>query len=553
MPRASTAVKVASIEEYLRGLCQQGDPEKLLRAAMDVIGRLSERLDAQLRARFSPKSEKIDPAQLQLVLAELAREQGLVAAETTAAETPAPSDEPAVRPKRIRENHPGRRPLPADLPREEQRRRPEQTDCGACGKALHTIREEKSELLEWVPGHFQVLVEVREVLACSCGDSKPVTATAGPRVIEGGLPGPGLVALVLISKYRDHLPLERQAKIYQRFGVDLSPKTIVGWVEAGAWMLSPIAKLIHERVLASHVVQADDTHILVLQPGDEKKKGGKGTSRGRIWAFVGDGSFVSYAYAPNWRGEHPQKLLEGRTGWLQGDGYAGYAELYAREGGPVEVGCWMHGRRGLKQAFDGGDRRAARGLELIAEMYQVERVSKELGETFEQRRLRREQDTRPILNRLGEWIAEMSREAPKRTPLGKALFYLAHRWTALTRFFEDGALELDNGAVERAVRGIAIGRRNWLFAGSDAGAERAAVIYTLIESAVLHGHEPWAYISDVLAKLAAGWPQRRLDELLPDRWTPTSHASSPGAAQYEHPCGDLAVTGILDEHDAPAG
>jgi len=179
-------------------------------------------------------------------------------------------------------------------------------------------------------------------------------------------------------------------------------------------------------------------------------------------------------------------------------------------------------------------------------------VSKELGETFEQRRLRREQDTRPILNRLGEWIAEMSREAPKRTPLGKALFYLANRWTALTRFFEDGALELDNGAVERAVRGIAIGRRNWLFAGSDAGAERAAVVYTLIESAVLHGHEPWAYLSDVLAKLAAGWPQRRLAELLPDRWAPTSPAASPGTAQHEHPRTALSVAGIVDDDDAPA-
>lgn len=134
---------------------------------------------------------------------------------------------------------------------------------------------------------------------------------------------------------------------------------------------------------------------------------------------------------------------------------------------------------------------------------------------------------RPILNKLGEWIAEPSRGAPQRTPLGKALFYIANRWTALTRFLEDGALELDNGAVERAVRGIAIGRRNWLFAGSDAGAERAAVIYTIIESAVLHGHEPWAYLSDVLAKLAAGWPQRRLDELLPDRWTPASATASP--------------------------
>lgn len=524
MPRASAAVRIETIEQYLRGLSEQGDAEKLLVAAMDVISRLSERLDAQLRARYGTKSEKIDPAQLQLMLAELAREQS---GEMPSAEMPAPSDEPAVRPKPVRDNHPGRRPLPADLPREESRRRPEQTHCCECGKHLHAIREERSELLEWVPGHFKVMAEVREVMACSCGQSAPVTAAAGPRVIEGGLPGPGLVTQVMIAKYRDSLPVERQAQIYKRHGVDISPKTMIGWIEAGAWLLAPLAAALHERVLASHVVQTDDTHILVLQPGDEKKKGGKGTSRGRIWAFVGDGRFASYAYAPNWRAEHPQKLLEGRTGWLQADGYAGYAALYEREGGPVEVGCWMHARRGFKQALDGGDRRAARAIELIADMYQVERVSKELGESFEQRRIRREQDTRPLLAELGQWIADTSREAPQRTPLGKALFYTARRWTALTRFLEDGALEVDNGAVERAIRGIAIGRRNWLFAGSDAGAERAAVIYTIIESAVLHGHEPWTYMRDVLIKLAAGWPRRRLHELLPDRWTADTNAGSP--------------------------
>lgn len=525
MARGSAAVRLETIEEYLRGLHAEGDPERLLQAALTLISRLTERLDAAQRARFSPKSEKIDPAQLQLLLAELAREQGLAedakpppTTETPATEAPAPepADEPAVRPQRQRENHPGRRALPADLPREEIRRRPAQTHCCECSKELRTIRDERSEMLEWVPGHFKVVVEVREVAACSCGQSKPVTASAGPRVIEGGLPGPGLVTQILISKYRDSLPVERQAKIYRRHGVDISPKTMIGWIEAGAWILSPLARAIYERVMKSHVVQADDTHLLVLQKGDEK---GKGTSRGRIWAFVGDSRFVFYAYAPNWRGEHPQKLLEGRTGWLQGDGYAGYKALYEREGGPVEVACWMHARRYFKQALDFGDHRAARALEMIAELYQIEKISKELGETHEQRRARREQDSKPRLDKLGPWIAESSRDAPPRSPLGKALYYTANRWTALTRFLEDGALEIDNGAVERAIRGIAIGRRNWLFAGSDAGAERAAVIYTIIESAVLHGHEPWAYLNAVLIKLAAGWPQRRLDELLPDRWT----------------------------------
>ncbi|MBA3546091.1 MAG: IS66 family transposase [Nannocystis sp.] len=524
MARRSAADRLETIEEHLRGLSEQGDSEQLLKVALSVIGKLSTRLDALLRDRYSPKSEKLDPAQLQLALVELARELDAAerdAAAETATETP---DEPAVRPKPQRDSHPGRRALPAELPREEIRLRPEQTDCTECGKELHTIREERTEMLEWVPGHFKVIVEIREVTACSCGQSVPVTACAGPRVIEAGLPGPGLVAHLVISKYRDHSPVERQAKIYKRHGVDISPKTMIGWIEAAAWLLGPLARAIHERVLKAHVLQADDTHILVLQPGDEK---GKGTSRGRIWAFVGDTRLVSYAYAPNWKGEHPAKLLKGRTGWLQGDGYAGYKALYALEGGPVEVGCWMHGRRYFKQALDFGDRRAAEALEVIAEMYQVERVSKDLGEDSEQRRARRERDTRPLLEKLGKWLADTSKSAPPRSSLGKALFYVGHRWTALTRFLEDGALEIDNGAVERAIRGIAIGRRNWLFAGSDAGAERAATLYTVIESAVLHGHEPWAYLSDVLIKLAAGWPLRRLGELLPDRWTPGPATASP--------------------------
>lgn len=507
---AKTRIRLDKIRELLRALLAAGEGEKAIEQAMQIITHQAQRLDNLLRERYGVKSEKASPEQLRLALAELARES-----EGTGAIEPEPAaDEPVVTAKPTKPRRPAlRRPLPDDLERIEHRHVPGACTCEACGAAKVKIREETSETLDYVPARLVVHVDILEVWACRCGDGKVVTAPTPPKVIEGGLCGPGLMTQVIVGKYGDHLPLHRQLRIFQRAGVDLAVSTLVDWVAAGALLLQPIARLIFETVKQAHVVQADDTGIRVLTRDDEK-----GALRGHMWAFVGDGRYVAFAYAPDWRAEHPGKHIGDRRGYLQVDGYKGYDKILKDAPDAIRVGCFMHARRPFKQALEAGDPRAAVAVDLFARIYAIEREAKEAGDDPAARKARRWQESVPLFTKLVNWALEMQPREPPKSPLGKALNYLTSRIEELMRVFDDGALELDNGAVERALRGIAVGRKNWLFAGSDAAAERAAIIYTVIQSAILHGIEPWAYIHDVLKKIAAGWPQRRLDELLPHRW-----------------------------------
>jgi hypothetical protein len=236
-----------------------------------------------------------------------------------------------------------------------------------------------------------------------------------------------------------------------------------------------------------------------------------------MWALVGDHRYVAYRYTDNWRADTTVALLGERIGWMQVDGYKGYEQVFAR-GLALEVGCWMHARRYFVRAFKGKDMRAAKPLELIRQMYKVEEASREADESHEARLLRRQRDTKPYVDELREWIDEHKGGEPPSSSLAKAITYADNRWVALCCPLYDGALELDNGDVERALRGTALGRKNWLFAGSDEGAERAAILNTVIETAVRHGVDVWHYLYDVLIKLSAGWPMRRLAELLPENW-----------------------------------
>lgn len=519
---AKTSVRLEQIRELLRALLAAGEPEKAIEQAMQIITEQAHKLDRLLRERYGVKSEKASPEQLRLALAELARES-----EGTGVSEPEPAaDEPVATPPRAPRKPALRRPLPADLERVEHRHVPEACTCEACGAAKKKIREESSETLDYVPARLVVHVDILEVWACRCGDGKVVTAPAPPKVIDGGLCGPGLMTQVLVGKYRDHLPLHRQLRIFQRAGVDLAVNTLVDWVAAGALLLQPIARAIFDSVKRAHVVQADDTGLRVLARDDER-----GALRGHIWAFVGDGRYIAYAYAPDWRAEHPSKHIGDRRGYLQVDGYKGYDTILKHAPDAIRVGCFMHARRPFKQALDAGDARAAVAVDLFAKIYAIERESKDAGEDHDARKARRARDTVPLFVKLVNWSLDLQAREPPKSPLGRALNYLTNRIEELMRVFDDGALELDNGAVERALRGIAVGRKNWLFAGSDAAAERAAILYTVIESAVLHGVEPWVYVHDVLKKIAAGWPQRRLDELLPHRWAELHQA----AAAHHHP------------------
>ena len=496
---------------------------ELVRAVRDRNTELELRLRTLLKDKVGRKSETLAKDQLDLFLGLLgvpvAPEAPSDAPEIESAEAAEPEEEPR---KRARPH--GRRPLPEHLPREEHLLRvpDEQRPCPICGADRVCIGHETSEVLEFVPATFKVLVYQREKLACQpCGEGVVVAAPAD-KVIERGLPGPGLLADVLVSKYTDSLPLYRQHERYKRLGVDIARPTLVNWVAEGAALLEPVALRLALRALSARVLQTDSTHLKVL---DDSRK--PAIKRGTLWCYVGDGQDVVFRYTPTGRQEDPLAFLSLRRGWLQADGTNLYDKLF--KGWPghaptaVEVGCMMHARRYFVRALDAGDLRAALPLRLFQKLYQVEEEATALGLDPDARRTLRQERALPVLTDLHQWIAGLVKKEPPKTPLGRAFTYTVNQWEALKRYTEDGRLPIDNGAVERAIRVVALGRKNYLFAGSDDGARRAAILYSVLGSCALADVDPWAYLHDVLGKLAGNWPHQRLDELLPAQWK-TLHA-----------------------------
>jgi len=526
---------IDGIRALLVNLLQEGNNDAvvdlvlaLLRQLMDDNDRLQVRLARLLHDRFGRRSEKISPDQLRLFLEEaLKPEAGAAPPDSTL-----PSPLPRLRKAPAR--RPGRRPLPADLPREQVVLEPSAEDkvCAVCGAAKACIGHETSEVLEFVPARFKVVVYARAKYACRPCEGQVVIAPVAAKPFEAGLPGFGLVADVLVRKYADHAPLHRIRGMYRRLGVDLPVSTLAHWVAAGSEVLEPIARAIRRETLLAHVVQADDTGLRVL---DRAKQGG--SKRGHMWAYVGDLTWATYDYTPTWEAEGPCTFLAERVGWLQADAYAGYDRLFKRPGATaVEVGCFAHLRRYFVEALE-TDRRAAVAIDLIAQLYLVEREASDRALDPDGRLALRRERSAPILAALGRWAETTVPTATPKSPLGRGLTYLVNQWRALNRFLEDGRLQIDNNACERALRTIAIGRKNWLFAGSDAGAERAAIIYTVFGTCRLHDIDPWAYLQDVLTKLADGWLQSRVDELLPPNWAAARHA----AAEANQPAEMVAI------------
>lgn len=518
-----------AVRRVFEGLLDSGRRDELLQTILQLFGDLRDkntqlelRMAQLLKQVYGRSSEKLDPNQLALALAELKAAQ---AAESPPApsggpptdETPPPPKEDPKPPRR-KYKPVGRNPLPAELPHVETRRAPAPADCvcADCGAQKVKIGEERSEILELVPAMFRVLVDIREKWACRACQGNVVIAPPADKVVDGGLPGPGLVAHVLVSKYKDHAPIERQADIYARWGVKLAPSTMNDWVRVGADLIEPIVKRIHQRVLGAYLLQADDTGLRVL---DKSQAGG--VRKGHLWTLIGDGKLAFYGYAKTWSAEHALPLFSGRRGYIQMDGYAGLDRLFIGPDPPcIEVGCMAHCRRKYNDAKDGGDIRALLPMGIFAALYVIEAEAKEGGLDAEARRAVRQEKSKPLLNQLGKWVAEVHPKTTPQSPLGKAITYTINQWKQLTRYLDDGHLPIDNSASERALRPIAVGRKNWLFAGSEEGAKRAAAIYTIIGSCALNGVDPWAYLRDVLAKLSGMWPQNRLDELLPDVWKP---------------------------------
>jgi transposase len=477
------------------------------------------------RMSFGASSERIEREieQLELRLEEIET----TVAGASMAEAPEPDPAPAASPEKK-----PRRKLPEHLPRREERHEPATCACPRCGsERLRKVGEDATEVLEYVPGRFEVVRHVRPAYSCAKCEAMaqaPMPAMPIPRAMAGA----SVLAHVIMSKYADHLPLYRQAEIYARDGLDLDRGTLADWMGKVAWLLRPLADRIGEHVMAGNVIHADDTPVPVLAPGNGK------TKTGRLWIYLRDvrphagpaPPAVLYRYTPDRKGERCREHLSSFTGHLHADGYAGFAELYeSAEGKPAnvtEVACWAHVRR---KFFDvhkaNGSPIAREALDRIGTLFDIERTV--AGKSPDQRRTVRQSLSKQKLDRLADWLDQQLKLLSGKSELAGAIRYARSRWDALAAYVDDGRLEISNNAAENAIRPVTLGRKNWLFAGSDAGGDRAAIFYTLIRSAKLNGLEPEAWLRDVLARIG-DHPINRLDELLP--WNTVQPATHSVAA-----------------------
>jgi transposase len=494
------------IRELLKTLAQQ----------IHLNDKLQHQLEQLLRRRYGPKGERIDPAQLLLFAREiLAQAEPAPTPATTPEPVPAPS--PAASAPKTKGH--GRKTLPASLPREPVLHDvpPEQRTCPDCGSERTCIGQEVHEQLEFRPASLFVLEHIRPKYACEACQANVVIADPLPRPIDKGLPGPGLMAHIAVSKYADHLPLYRLEGIFKRSGVELSRSTMCDWMAVAAELLEPIVELMLSKILSSQVVQNDDTTVPV------QDHSGKGIKTGRLWVSIGDYDhrYMVYTYTPDRSADGPKEIFKDFAGYLQADAYSAYDGLY-QSGKIIEVGCMMHARRKFYEARTSDPPRSHQALAWISLLYDVERDAKEREPTDDEafvalrHRLRAER-SRPIFDKFHAWLeAELPKVLPK-SPIGEAIRYALNHWEALKRPLEAGFLELDNGACERAFKPVALGRKNWLFAGSDKGGQTAAVLMSLCTTCKDLGIDPQAYLRDLLDRISTH-PAKRIEELLPDRW-----------------------------------
>jgi transposase len=480
--------------------------------AQAEIAKLRFQLARYLRAEFGRSSEKLEREadQLELAIEALEADQ----AERLAAASPiiAAAIEAAVE-----STKPARRALPDHLPREDRVHAGPHA-CPSCGGALRRIGDDITETLDYVPGRFKVIRHVREKLSCRACDTV-VAASAPDHAIARGRAGAGLLAHVVVSKFDDHLPLYRQAEIFAREGVGLETSTLSGWVGATAAALQPLVDTLAAEVVASDTLHVDDTPVPVLAPGTGK------TKTGRLWVYVRDERpfggerppAALFFYSPDRKGEHPRAHLKDFRGVIHADGYAGFKELFA--GNRIaEAACWAHVRRKFFDVHAAtGSPIAKEALDRIGQLYRVEEPIS--GALPDDRRRERQRQSKPIATALRTWAEQTVPKLSRKSELAAAFRYMRARWPALVRCFDDGRLALDNNPAERALRCVAIGRKNYLFAGSDAGGRRAAAMYSLIETAKLNDINPQHYLTDVLTRIA-DHPARHIADLLPWNWQP---------------------------------
>ncbi|WP_028456387.1 IS66 family transposase [Chitinilyticum litopenaei] len=507
LPASVQAAILAQLEQQASALAQH---EAELQQRDQKIEALTLELAHWRRLRFGVKSEALAAEQRDLFHDTLdsdiaALEARLAELHTAAAATPVQQTSATPRARA------GRQPLPAHLPRLEITHEPATCQCAACQSSLVKIGEDVSEQLDYQPGSFRVLRHHRPQYACQ--HCETVTAApVAPAIIDGGLPTPALLAWVMVSKYTDHLPLYRLSQIAERSGVELARSTLASWVGVvGVW-LQPLADRLAGQLRQQTILHADETPVQQLDPGSGK------TKRAYLWAYrsndlAGGPPIIVFDYQTSRSGKHAHAFLLDWRGQLMVDDYAGYKALFGN--GVSELACWAHARRKFHDYHQAtGSPVAAEALQRIAALYAVEGAAGRL--TPAERQTVRQQQSQPLLTEFKHWLDEQLQHAAPNSGLAKALSYSARRWVALSGYADSGDAPIDNNPVENAIRPIALGKKNWLFAGSEASGRRAAAIQSLLGTAKLNGIEPLSWLTETLEKLPA-WPNSQIDELLPLR------------------------------------
>ncbi|MDX3933814.1 MAG: IS66 family transposase [Stenotrophomonas sp.] len=503
-----------ALREQARALMAQlGEKDQLLASKQQEIlykdtkiAQLTHEIAGLRRYQFGKKGERLSGEQGSLLDETVAADIAAIELELKQLRGAPSISQPKQQPKRVT--------LPAELPRIEHRHELDSTTC-ACGCQLQRIGEDVAEKLDYVPGVFSVERHIRGKWACKQCQTL-IQAPVAAHVIDKGMASTGLLAQVLVAKYADHLPLYRQEKIFERAGMRLARSTMAEWVGVCGVQLQPLADALREALLAHRVMHADETPVQMLKPGSKK------THRAYLWAYA-PGAFedlkaVVYDFTEGRAGEHARSFLGDWQGSLICDDYSGYKALFTQ--GVVEIGCMAHARRKFFELHASSKSQLAeQALQYIGQLYEIERQVKDLPADV-RRRIRQEQ-ARPLADTLHQWMLAQRQRVPEGSATAKALDYSLKRWGALTRYLDDGLLPIDNNRIEQQIRPIAVGRNNWLFAGSLRAGRRAAVVMTLIQSAKLNGHDPYAYLKDVLTRLPTQ-PASRINELLPHNWAPSA-------------------------------
>ncbi len=475
-----------------------------------IIGLLRAQLELLRHRQHGASSEKIDRKieQFELMLEEIEASRAEADARSGKGLLPDLDDAP---------DKPKRRSLPDGLPTEE-RVYTAPCSCPTCGGMSFLKAADKVvQVMEHVPASVKIVRHIEKRMVCKDCDTT-VSGEMPTLPIERGKPGPGLLAHIMVAKFDDHIPLYRLSEMYDRLGVDISRSVMADWVGRVSVLLAPLILLIRAHIAAVDRIHTDDTPVDVLDPGRGK------TKTGRVWVYVFDGrgyqdptpGAIAYYYSPDRKGVHPAEHLASFSGVMHADGYAGYSKLYGNQ--IIEAACMAHVRRKFHDVIKlKPSPTADEALSRIGALYDIE--DRIRGMSADERRTLRQQHARPILADLKVWIETTLSTLPQKQKLAEAMRYALSRWAALSVYIDDGRVEIDNNIAERAMRPLGIGRKNWLFAGSDKGGERIANILTIIETAKLHGHNPEAYLADVLTRIQSH-PKDRLEELLPWRWAP---------------------------------